>query len=510
MEIHRSTISKMMADVNYKIDPLLMGAFFSPVEAVSYDFYSLSSICISLPYVEGGNSPNSVVREIQERESFQVSLRQENMNQFLMDYNQPLNPYYAQNYPAQTHSSRSIQKKDQEKPKTSEGHYETPGLMDAQGKSPKANLKSGSGTSIPQLSKAGGRQQSSAESNPSPSNSHRSLEGLKKQKLFEEDKLIKKLPANHRRVAELMESSQELSRVSQPFSVNQSYFASDNSSKQNDDSLINGFMKNSLTNSLEDLEKDGNKQNRGSKSSKLNQEILVDLDDELVDSLENPIGFEDFKENIIEMSSTNKGSRKMQSFLPTAEPGEIAFVCEKILSQVDLIMCDTYGNFMFQCLVEVCNKEQRIALMKKAVTQVIEIVCNPKGTHSFQKLVGKIESHEEEVILTEVLMGKIKKIALDHSGTHFLQKVIQTFQEPSLDFVLEEILPSIYEIATHAQGLCVLKVFFSKFKANPDVFAKLLESITDLTEKLAQNSYGNYLIQHAIIVSFLKFKILIY
>lgn len=513
LERHQLPPSKLLEELNYKADSTFMRGMASKKigeDSGNQEFFSLNSICISLPLTD--MRPPENIRtpfEMNEKKEMQeIPLSSGSRNQFNNNTAFQTNRGFPEmRFQPKTGEFRSLFRNQMDPSYTTadENNLEHLHRPEEFSSVHPSSIYSFSGvTQLPAQSSLGLKKQvSSAESKSgnSPNHSHKSLESITKQKRFKEDKEIKKGPSAllHRRVATVMESSQELSRVSQPISVNQSYFASDNSSKPNDDSLIKRFMRNSQTNSMEEsIEKD--KLVKNSKSSKLNQEILVGLDDEPSDQIESSFNFEDMKENIVEMSSTNKGSRKMQSFLQTAEPEEIAIICEKIMPQVSAVMCDTYGNFMFQSLVEVCSKEERASLLEKATLQLAETVCNPKGTHSFQKLISKMEKSEEEAKLAEVLKGKVKKIALDQSGSHFLQKVIQNFQERNLGFVLEEIIPSIYEVATHPQGLCVLKVIFDKFNASPVVFQRLAQSIVEFTEKLSQNAYGNYLIQHVILV----------
>jgi hypothetical protein len=105
-----------------------------------------------------------------------------------------------------------------------------------------------------------------------------------------------------------------------------------------------------------------------------------------------------------------------------------------------------------------------------------------------------------------VLEGRVSKVALDQFGTHFLQKVLKAFGDDVLEPILSEILPSIYEFATHSQGLCVLKVLYERFQNTPAIYSMLLNRIAPHTEKLAQNSYGNYIIQQIIMVTNLSQK----
>jgi hypothetical protein len=89
----------------------------------------------------------------------------------------------------------------------------------------------------------------------------------------------------------------------------------------------------------------------------------TDEDDEELEAFMERMGSE-FKSFI----KTQKGSRSMQKYLNKITPDKINYLLEKIQFDLKEIMCDPYGNYFIQKLIQCCSSSQRIYILKSVIT----------------------------------------------------------------------------------------------------------------------------------------------
>jgi hypothetical protein len=58
-------------------------------------------------------------------------------------------------------------------------------------------------------------------------------------------------------------------------------------------------------------------------------------------------------------------------------------------------MVDTSGNYIVQEVFKLCNDKERILIMDKIGTKIVDLSCHKKGTHSVQTLVEVLKSRDE-------------------------------------------------------------------------------------------------------------------
>jgi hypothetical protein len=68
--------------------------------------------------------------------------------------------------------------------------------------------------------------------------------------------------------------------------------------------------------------------------------------------------------DFIPFIKTQKGSRSMQKYLNKITPDRINNLLEKISLNFREIMCDSYGNYFIQKLIQCCSSSQRIYMLK--------------------------------------------------------------------------------------------------------------------------------------------------
>lgn len=76
------------------------------------------------------------------------------------------------------------------------------------------------------------------------------------------------------------------------------------------------------------------------------------------------------------------------------------------------VMCNKYGNYFMQKLLQCCTAEQRVLIIKNVKDYFVHISCHPIGTHSMQTLVELVNSPNEENEVLEAIKNEILYLSI--------------------------------------------------------------------------------------------------
>ena len=162
-----------------------------------------------------------------------------------------------------------------------------------------------------------------------------------------------------------------------------------------------------------------------------------------------------------------------------------------------MIIKDKNGNYFCSDLFKVCNKEQRINILKEISNYLSDDCINEFGTHPIQTLMELAECEEEYNLLLNSFYdyNKILKATSNQNGTYVIQKLIVHIPEKyRINFNLI-FLKLICILAVDMYGVCTVIKFIDHTK-NEIIEKQLLNIILSNFVNIAENQYGNYLIQN--------------
>ena len=155
------------------------------------------------------------------------------------------------------------------------------------------------------------------------------------------------------------------------------------------------------------------------------------------------------------------------------------------------------GNYFCSDLLKVCSKEQRIEILKEIGTNLIDDCTDEYGTHPIQTLIELANSEEEYKLLLYYFRDfkKILKATLNQNGTYVIQKLIVYIPEKyRMEFNLI-FVKFICILAMDMYGVCTA-IKFINYTKNEITEKLLLNIILSNFVTIAENQYGNYLIQN--------------
>ncbi|KAJ7531800.1 hypothetical protein O6H91_14G059000 [Diphasiastrum complanatum] len=200
------------------------------------------------------------------------------------------------------------------------------------------------------------------------------------------------------------------------------------------------------------------------------------------------------------MARDQNGCRFLQKKCDEVCPEDVHIIFLEVREQITELVSHRFGNYLIQKLLEVCNEEDRKAILH-AVTQssdIIPIALNLHGTRSVQKLIQTLDhtSSQQVSMLTKALKQGVVDLIKDTNGNHVIQRCLEHLSNVDNQFIYDAASVHCVEIATHSQGCCILQRCLDS--ASPSQQKDLVSRISLNALALSEDLYGNYVIQHVI------------
>jgi len=195
------------------------------------------------------------------------------------------------------------------------------------------------------------------------------------------------------------------------------------------------------------------------------------------------------------------GSQKttiiLQKSLPDMSKEDLDGIIKEMKGYYSAIIKNKNGNYFVSDLLKVCSKEQRIEILKELGKNINDDCIDEYGTHPIQTLIELAKSEDEYKLLLYYFndFNKILKATLNQNGTYVIQKLIVHIPEKNrMDFNLI-FVKFICILAMDMYGVCTA-IKFINYTRHELIEKILLNIILTNFVSIAENQYGNYLIQN--------------
>lgn len=200
--------------------------------------------------------------------------------------------------------------------------------------------------------------------------------------------------------------------------------------------------------------------------------------------------------HVVEFSADQYGSRFIQQKLETATIEEKNMVFEEIMPHALSLMTDVFGNYVVQKFFEHGSAEQRRELADKLFGHVLALSLQMYGCRVIQKAIEVVDLDQKTKMVTE-LDGHIMKCVRDQNGNHVIQKCIECVPEDSIQFIISTFYGHVVPLSTHPYGCRVIQRVLEHC-ADPNTQQIVMDEILQSVCMLAQDQYGNYVVQHVL------------
>ncbi|PON75594.1 Coatomer beta subunit [Parasponia andersonii] len=200
--------------------------------------------------------------------------------------------------------------------------------------------------------------------------------------------------------------------------------------------------------------------------------------------------------HVVEFSADQYGSRFIQQKLETATVEEKNMVYQEITPQALALMTDVFGNYVIQKFFEHGLASQRRELANKLFGHVLTLSLQMYGCRVIQKAIEVVDL-DQKIKMVEELDGNIMRCVRDQNGNHVIQKCIECVPEDAIHFIVSTFFDQVVTLSTHPYGCRVIQRVLEHCK-DPKTQSKVMDEILGAVSMLAQDQYGNYVVQHVL------------
>lgn len=198
--------------------------------------------------------------------------------------------------------------------------------------------------------------------------------------------------------------------------------------------------------------------------------------------------------NVLELARDQCGCRYLQRKLDEGAGDSFAQIFGRVCAHAAELMMDPFGNYLMQKVMGCCTAEQLDAVLISAGPALCAVAVDQHGTRALQKLIERISTHKQRMLLERYLAPYVVALIGDLNGNHVIQKSVQRFHDSDLQFIVDQISANIVPVSTHKHGCCVLQKLLNK--CNMQQIEQLGAQIVQHSLALMEDQYANYVVQY--------------
>ncbi|XP_047316093.1 pumilio homolog 1-like [Impatiens glandulifera] len=198
--------------------------------------------------------------------------------------------------------------------------------------------------------------------------------------------------------------------------------------------------------------------------------------------------------HVVEFSVDQYGSRFIQQKLETATLDEKNMVFHEIMPQSLSLMTDVFGNYVIQKFFEHGTPSQIRELADELTGHVLTLSLQMYGCRVIQKAIEVVDLDQQTKLVNE-LDGHVMRCVRDQNGNHVVQKCIECIPQEAIHFIISVFYDQVVTLSMHPYGCRVIQRVLehcTDFKTQRIMMEEVLKSVC----MLAQDQYGNYVVQH--------------
>ncbi|KAF5201494.1 Pumilio-like protein [Thalictrum thalictroides] len=204
----------------------------------------------------------------------------------------------------------------------------------------------------------------------------------------------------------------------------------------------------------------------------------------------------DIADHVVEFSADQYGSRFIQQKLETATVKEKNKIFPEIIPHARTLMTDVFGNYVIQKFFEHGTESQRKELASHLTGHVLPLSLQMYGCRVIQKALEVVDVDQQTQMVAE-LDGSVMKCVRDQNGNHVIQKCIECVPQDRIQFIVSAFYGQVVALSTHPYGCRVIQRVLEHCD-DADTQRIIMEEILQSICTLAQDQYGNYVVQHVL------------
>ncbi|RYR06181.1 hypothetical protein Ahy_B06g085965 [Arachis hypogaea] len=206
---------------------------------------------------------------------------------------------------------------------------------------------------------------------------------------------------------------------------------------------------------------------------------------------------------ILDLAKTQCGCRVLQDTMKglTSKEEVSVFFQELVDHNVIELMGHSFGNYVFQKLVEICSEEQITTIVFNATKNVLKFVnlcLDIHGTRSVQKLLEHVTNQEQRLCIMSALTPRVVALSTNTNGLHVVDHCVKHFSSEDTKYMMNIVATNCFKIATDKSGCCVIQQFVDHAPVSLKI-ARVTKSLMKQLEgkfvSMSCNKYGSNVVE---------------
>ncbi|GAB2276913.1 hypothetical protein Dimus_011623 [Dionaea muscipula] len=201
------------------------------------------------------------------------------------------------------------------------------------------------------------------------------------------------------------------------------------------------------------------------------------------------------------IAKDQQGCRFLQKKLTEGTLEDVSTIFDGIISHIVDLSTDPFGNYVIQKLLEVCNEDQRLLVIRatsRKTGDLVKMSCDTHGTRVVQKIIETVKTTEQSSLIQSSLRPGVMSLIKNMNGNHVAQRCLQHFEPQEKQFIFEAAISHFLDLAKDRHGCCLLqKCLTYSDEENRRVMVSMI-TMNALT--LSQDPFGNYVVQFVFVL----------
>jgi len=205
------------------------------------------------------------------------------------------------------------------------------------------------------------------------------------------------------------------------------------------------------------------------------------------------VSLEDVLPCLAQVAQDESGSQFLQVRLPDATKEVQAIVFGAALPCLVSLSLHPYGHAFVLRLLEVASLQQKRVVAEQLSPHVKQLTLDSNGCRVIQKAV-KLIPHESRERLIQGLKECTPQCMKSMHGNHVLQVCVEEMPSTSIAFIVEAV--SVWGADNASAHMNACRVVMRLLEHAQEQVRGLVQEILQSIPRLAQDRYGNYVLQH--------------
>lgn len=204
----------------------------------------------------------------------------------------------------------------------------------------------------------------------------------------------------------------------------------------------------------------------------------------------------DIVSKVVEFSCDQHGSKFIQRKIMHATEARKAAVFAEVHTRLNVLAFNMFGNYVIQRFLEVGTPDQIAAIVGFIIDECCALSFNLYGCRVVQKAI-QIGSAEHQQWILQALQGREIQCAQNVNANHVLQIAFQhVLHRPALTPIVYAFCGHVSDMCKHMYACRVMQrvIEHGTIDQREAIAMEILNNLIHL----AQNQYGNYVIQHVL------------